>query len=243
MEKISQAVILSAGLGTRLRPLTDNIPKVMVPFLGKPLLEYHLEQFKNHGVRDFFINIHYLSEKIMEYFGDGSAWGVTINYSLEKDILGTAGGVKQFESQLPENFFVVYGDMFSEVDYSKMGDAYFEKKDVSGMVIIGENDHPQDSDLVEVDALLKFIKIHIKPYKELPMTRKTLDAVYIFNKKILQYIPARKYWEIDHQLLPNALAAGENIYGYETNDFLYDIGTMERYGQVEAHLKNKKAAA
>ena len=90
---ITQAVILSAGLGTRLRSVVKDAPKVMAPFEGKPLLEHHLLRFKKHGIADFFVNLHYLPDAITSYFGDGSKWGVKITYALETpDILGTAGG-------------------------------------------------------------------------------------------------------------------------------------------------------
>ncbi|HUZ92792.1 MAG TPA: nucleotidyltransferase family protein [Candidatus Paceibacterota bacterium] len=235
--KITQAVILSAGLGTRLRPITDNIPKVMVPLAGKPLLERHILQFKKYGVNEFFVNLHYLPDAIKNHFGNGSKWGVRIHYAFEPEIRGTAGGVKQFEPLLGETFFVIYGDMYSELDYGKMAEAFVAKPaDTAGMMTISENDHPHDSDLVEVADDLRFFKVHAKPHKELPATRKALDAAYIFRKKILKYIPAGKYYEIDHMLLPEIIARGEKFYGYETGDFLYDIGTMERYETVERRL-------
>src|SRR3989344_9541785 len=106
---IKQAIILCAGLGTRLRPMTDTMPKPMLPLLGKPMLEWNIEQFKRHGVSEFFINLHYLPEVIKNYFNDGSKWGVKIHYNLESEIMGTAGGVKNFESQLRDVFFVIYG--------------------------------------------------------------------------------------------------------------------------------------
>ncbi len=244
MLKIHQAVILSAGLGTRLRPLTDNIPKVMVPFAGKPLLEHHILQLKKHGVLEFLINVHYLPTVITDYFRDGSKWGVKIIYHVEGKILGTAGGVKGFERQLGETFFVLYGDMFSVVDYSKMGEAFQKKPaDALGMMIVGKNDHPADSDVAEVDESLKFLKIYPKPhaYPALPENFRTMDALFVFRKKILDYIPAGKQSDLDREVLPKALAAGEELYGYECADFLQDIGTMERYRKVEDYLKRTES--
>src|SRR4030095_15012417 len=95
-ERIRQAVILAAGFGSRMRPLTDTLPKAMVPVAGRPLLERHVERLRAHGIEEIFINLHYLPEVIRSHFGDGSRWGVRIDYELEPQIRGTAGGVKGF---------------------------------------------------------------------------------------------------------------------------------------------------
>ncbi|MFA6251733.1 MAG: nucleotidyltransferase family protein [Candidatus Paceibacterota bacterium] len=235
--KISQAVILSAGLGTRLRPLTEGIPKVMVPLLGKPLLLHHIEQLKKHGIIDIFINLHYLPDVITDYFGDGSKFGVHITYAIEKpNILGTAGGVKNFEEKLKDNFFVIYGDVFSQVDYAKMAEDFFKKKNPIAMEIVGETNHPTDSDLVEIDSKGRFIKIFLKPHIKLPTKYYSMRALFIFNKKVLIFIPKEKYSEIDHEILPRILEAGGIIYGYKTKDFLKDIGTLDRYNEVVKYL-------
>jgi mannose-1-phosphate guanylyltransferase len=239
--KIKQAVILSAGFGSRLRPMTDTMPKVMVPFLGKPLLEHHIEQYKKFGVSEFFINLHYLPEVIKSYFGDGSKFGVSITYAYEDPILGTAGGMKDFEGKLKGDFFLIYGDVFSQVDYQAMADAYYKTPaNRIGMELIGQTDHPYDSDLAEVDTNLKFLKVHRKPHKELPPSYVSMRGVYIFNEKVLAYIPAKTYYEIDHNLLPDAISKGEVFYGYQCSDFLKDVGTMERYKFVEDYLQKQK---
>ena len=231
-------MILSAGLGTRLRPLTNGIPKVMVSLLGKPLLEHHILQLKKHGVRDFFINLHYLPEIIQNYFGDGSKWGVRISYVFEEpEIRGTAGGIKDFEGLLQGSFFVIYGDVFSLLDYEKMSKAYARHPDAIGMTIVGVNDHPHDSDLVVVGEDSKFVRMYPKPNTELPQDWRAMRTTFIFDERILNYIPPKTYYEIDHELLPDALSKGETMYGYETNDFLKDIGTPERYREVEEYLK------
>ena len=238
---IKQAIILSAGLGTRLRPLTANIPKGMIPFSGKPLLQWHIEQFKKHGVEEFFVNLHYLPNVFTDYFGDGSKFGVKINYFLEEpEILGTAGGMKDFSDKLRGDFFLIYGDVFSLLDYTKMAQSFFEKTDNPiGMTIVGFNNHPHDSDLVLVDENLKFIKIYPKPNKELPSNWRAMRTTFIFNERILKYIPENKYYEIDHNLLPDILEKGEKFYGYETTDYLKDIGTPERNAEVQKYISER----
>lgn len=240
--KITQAVILSAGFGTRLKPLTDTMPKVMIPFEGKPLLEWHIEHCKKNGIKEFFINLFYLPDVVTNYFGDGSKWGVKIHYVKEEpEILGTAGGMKNFSGLLGKNFFLIYGDIFSLVDYSRLAEIYLQKPQPNlGMELIRITDHPEDSDLVELDNDMRFIKIYRKPHKELPATNKGMSGIFIFNNRILNYIPPKTYYEIDHQLLPEILEKGETFYGCEPSatDFWKDVGTMERYQKVKEHLRN-----
>ena len=241
--KIHQAIILSAGFGTRLLTLTrGKIPKAMISLSGKPLLERHIEQFKKCGVTEFFINLFYLPDAITDYFGDGSKWSVRITYIREPEIRGTAGGVKNFGGVLRDNFFVIYSDIYSEVDYGAMANAFAEKPGAIGMELVGITDHPEDSDLAEVAADLRFLKIHLKPHKVLPTTYKSMRGIYVLNEKILKYIPPKTYYEIDHDLLPDVLAKGGRFYGYECNEYLKDIGTPERFLEVEKYLGEKKAS-
>jgi len=235
-----QALIFCAGLGTRLKPLTDNIPKPMVPIDGKPLLERHIEQFKKYGVNDFLINLHHLPDKITDYFGNGSNWGVKITYKYEPELLDTAGAIKNFEQELDDKFFLIYGDVFSLLDYDKFGKGFLEKKDTIAMVVIGDTDHPWDSDLVEVDNNLRFLKIYKKPHDTIPKKYKAMRAVYCFDKKIADYIPGGEHYKIDHQLLPDIVGRGLAVYGYETTDYLKDIGTPERYQKCNEDFEKLK---
>jgi len=105
---------------------------------------------------------------------------------------------------------------------------------------VGDTDHPQDSDLVEVDDNGKFLKLHLKPHKTIPQKYKSMRGVYILNRKTLRHIPQNQYYEIDHNLLPDVLENGGNFYGYETKDYLLDIGTPERYKSANERLMDKK---
>lgn len=236
--KITQAVLLSAGLGTRLKPLTDQAPKVMLPVGGKPLLLWHIERLKSFGVLEFFVNLFHLPDVIRNYFADGSKWGVKINYCLEEpEIRGTAGGIKDFDGKLRGDFFVCYGDVFNRLDFKKMTEYFYSKSGIIGMTVVGETDHLDDSDLAEVAPDMRFLKIYPKPHKTLPLKYKAMTAAaFIFNERVLKYIPARTYYEIDHQLLPKVLSRGEKFYGYETSDYIKDIGTTERYTAVEEYV-------
>lgn len=233
-----QAVILSAGLGTRLRPLTDTLPKSMIPILGKPLLEWNIENFKKHGVTEFFINLHYLPDVIENYFGDGSKWGVKITYNFEPVIMGTAGGVKGFEDKLNDEFFLIYGDMFSAVDYTKMEKAFREKTDAIGMQRVGLVGYRPDIDLADVDESGRIVKIYAKPHAVKPGKPYSLRGVFILKKKILSCVPPNTPYEIGKQLLPDIIAKGERFYGYECEEYSKGIDTIEKYKEVEEYLKN-----
>ena len=144
-----KAVLLAAGKGTRLKPLTDNIPKVMIQINGKAILEYHIEQLAETGIIDIYINLHYLSEKIKNHFEDGRKWGVKINYSYEPEILGTAGALKKLSRELrTDPFLVVYGDNFLEINYKD----FIEYAENSGMCV-GQRLYYTD-----------FLKMHVCPY-------------------------------------------------------------------------------
>ncbi len=237
MTKIKQAVILCAGLGTRLRPLTDTVPKPMIPILGKPLLEWNIEQFKKYGVTEFFINLHYLPDVIRDYFGGGGKWGVKINYFQEKEILGTAGGVKNFAGVLDEFFFVIYGDMLSLMDYSKMAEEFTRHQDAIGMQKMQRTDNYADADVAELAADGSFLQIHPKPHTEKYPNAYRMKGVFVLKKDILDFVPADTFYELGKQLLPNAVSAGKKFYSYECEDFTKGIDTMDKYREVEEYLE------
>lgn len=237
-DRVRQAVVLAAGFGTRLGHLVKDIPKVMVPLGGKPLLQWHVEQLRRHGVEEIFFNLHYLPEVVQRHFGDGLKFGVKIRYAVEKEILGTAGGVKNFEKQLDPRFFLVYGDVFCLLDYAAMAEAYARRENPLAMVVIGDSDHPKDSDLVEIDSQERFLRIHRKPHAALPPRYKSMRGVYLLDRRLLGLVPAGKYYEMDHQLLPDALARGERIYGFEAKDYIKDIGTPERYQEAQRAIEH-----
>ena len=237
MLKIKQAVILCAGLGTRLRPLTDTMPKPMIPILGKPLLEWNIEQFKKHGVTEFFINLYYLPDVIRNYFGDGAKWGVKINYFQEKEILGTAGGVKNFADILDENFFLIYGDMLSLTDYSKMAEEFAIHPDAIGMQKMQRTDNYADADVAELANDKSFVRIHAKPHTEKYPNAYRMKGVFILKKAILDYIPADTFYELGKQLLPDVVGRGEKFYSYECAEYTKGIDTMDKYQEVEDYLR------
>ena len=242
MAGIKQAVILCAGLGTRLRPLTDTMPKPMIPILDKPLLEWNIEQFKKHGVTEFFINLYYLPDVIRNYFGDGDKWGVKIHYFQEPEILGTAGGVKNFANMLDEAFFLIYGDMLSLMDYSKMADEFSKRTDAIGMQKMQRTDNYADADVAELAKDNSFVRIHSKPHTEKYPNAYRMKGIFILKKEILDYVPPNIFYEIGKQLLPDVVSRGKKFYSYECEEYTKGIDTMEKYGEVEEYLRENAIA-
>lgn len=235
---ITQAVISAGGLGTRLRPMTDTLPKPMIPILGKPLLEWHIEQFKKYGVREFFITLQYLPEVVMEYFGDGSRFGVQIQYFVEKEPLDSAGAIKKFESKLDDTFFFIYGDVFSLMDYAKMEQAYAKKENPIGMQRVKRGDAYADADVVELDEQGQFVQIHSKPHTETYENACRMSGSFILDKKILSYISEHTPCNLGRELLPKVVAAGEHFYAYECDEYSKGVDTKEKLEEVISHVRS-----
>lgn len=234
---IRQAIISAGGFGSRLRPTTDTTPKPMIPILGKPMLLWDVLQFKKHGVTEFFFTLHYLPEVIMEYFGDGSKFGVKMNYFVEKEPMGSAGAIKKFEPQLDQLFYFMYGDMITLMDYSKMAAAYATKKDPIGMQRMKRTNDYADADVAELDPEGRIITMHPKPHTEKYPNAYRTRGSFILDKKILSYIPDNTAFDLGKQLLGKIVAAGENFYSYECDDYSKGIDTMEKWKEVEDYLK------
>ncbi|MCL5257655.1 MAG: nucleotidyltransferase family protein [Patescibacteria group bacterium] len=238
MRKINQAVILCAGLGTRLRPLTDNMPKPMVPILGKPMLLWNIEQFKKYGVINFKINLYHLPDVIKNYFGDGSKFGVKIEYSFEKEILGTAGALGEFDKKLDDFFFLIYGDVVSFIDYNKMAVKFFGLEKPIGMQRVGLTSNYGDANVAELDHNNKFVTVYIKPHSEIYSNAYRMRGSFIFSKKVLNYIEKGKCSEISKNLLPKLIENDENFYGYECDEFSKGVDTIDKLNEVEDYIRN-----
>lgn len=234
---IKQAILLCGGEGTRLRPFTYTMSKQMIPILGHPLTEWNIVQFKKHGVTDFLINLYTKPEVMRGYLGDGSKWGVKITYNLEDKPPGVAGSIKQFEPHIADEFFVIYGDMLSFVDYSKMEKAWREKPaGAIGMQRMQKMEDYKDADVAELDRDGKFVAIHPKPHTATYPNAYRMRGTFIMSKKILPYIPGDRYYEIGRDLLPDLISHGESFYSYECEDYSKGIDTIEKWQEVEGYL-------
>ncbi len=239
-----KALILAAGLGTRLRPHTEKIPKVMMEIGGKPLLWYHIQNLKYYGVKDLWINLHWFPEIIKEFFGDGLDFGVSINYSLESpDILGTAGALKNPNSNVGANlrgetFLVVYGDNFTDFDYSKLLEFHRLKKP---LVSIGLYSFPEpwSKGIVETDKKGKVLKFVEKPPKDQITTDQVNAGIYVCEPEIFEFIPDG-FSDFGFDVFPKLMIEGQKVYALNTEDYFQDIGTLEGWEKAKKDLESSK---
>lgn len=233
---VRKAVILSAGMGTRLGDLTRNLPKVMVPISGKPMLEHHLEWLKGFGVCEFYLNLHYLADVISDYFEDGSRWGVAIHYHREERLLGTAGALHAFRPFLDETFLVQYGDVFSRLDLAGLTD-FHRTRGAAASLVVHPSSHPHDSDIIELADEARICRIHHKPGDDRFGNLGNAGA-YLLEPVVVDYLSSDlREEDFCRDFFPRMLAAGEIVCGYNTDDLLLDLGTPERLAWIEQHLK------
>jgi NDP-sugar pyrophosphorylase family protein len=230
-----KAVVLAAGEGTRLRPWTLDRPKVMLDVAGRPLLQRHVEWLKPHGVEEFYFNLHYLPEAVTRHFGDGSPFGVKVITSTEETLQGTAGALRAFRPYLDSTFLVHYGDVYSELDVAKML-AFHREKGAQATLVVHETSHPHDSDIVELGPDARVIAVHHKPGSD-RFGRIGNAACYILEPRALDFVPpGPKPADFCQDVFPAMIAAGEPVYGYDTDEFLMDMGTPDRYEALRRRL-------
>ena len=221
-----QAAILAGGLGTRLRPLTYEVPKPMVPINNKPYLEYQLEYLKKQGITEIVLLIGYLGEQIINYFGDGQPFGMNIRYSVEDKPMGTGGGLKKAKGVLEEDFLLIYGDSFLPIDYNDLIKKY---KKYQAKAVICAYDNRVDTDVisnVEIDETTCRVLRYVKNVNDAAL--RYVDAgVLLLNKKVLECIPENEVVSLEQQIFPR-LIAQQSLYAYVSKERFYDIGTPDR---------------
>ena len=236
-----KAVLLAAGKGVRLKHLTENLPKVMIPINGKPILEYHIEMLADAEITDVFINLHHLPEKIMEYFKDGKKWGLKIRYSYEPEILGTAGAVKRLEKELrPGSFLVIYGDNFLKIDY---GDfiRYSEKKNGVGTIAAFWKEDVRESGILSVGYRQKISRFVEKPKLEEVFSHWVSAGVFYFREKVLDFIEP-KYADFGFDVVPKILKEGKELYAYKLKGMVWGIDTLELLDELLKRKQSKKGS-
>jgi len=228
-----KAMILAAGLGTRLRPLTDTLPKPLLPIAGRPLIVWNLLLLRRHGVTEVIINLHHLGHLIEQALGDGSQFGMRIAYSKEPVLLGTGGGLKQAEPFFgSEPFFILNGDTLFDMNLDDMTAAYRRSHAVAAMAVRADPDAERWG-AVELDAARRVRRISGRGVNPEGRSEKRMFAgVHLMHPRLLASVPAGRESSIIDAYV-GAIQAGETVAGCELAGYWSDFGTPERYAQAQ----------
>jgi mannose-1-phosphate guanylyltransferase / phosphomannomutase len=232
------AVILAGGKGTRLG-LTDR-PKPLVPVDHRSLLEIQIEWLAGQGIRTVFLLLNYMPEKIKDVVGDGSRWGLEIKYEIEDKPLGTSGALAQLKGKIQDDFFVIYGDLFSGFLDLKAMHRFHHDKQSDLTLLTHPNDHPYDSDLVEADRNDQVTRFLTKPHPEnLVYFNLVNAAVYVFTVKSLALLEDGKFQDLARDVFPLWLNK-IRVFSYKSFEYVKDIGTPDRIEKLRKELAVSK---
>ena len=234
-----KAVIMAGGEGARLRPLTCDRPKPMVPLMDKPMMEYIVELLTAHDLRDLAVTLQYLPEQIKEYFGEKSPLGVNFTYFLEEEPLGTAGSVKNAASFLDDTFLVISGDCLTDINLSAAIDFHRQKKTLVTIVLTPQ-ENPLEYGIVMVNEKGRIIRFLEKPGWGEVFSDTVNTGIYILEPEVLAYIPTGKKFDFSRDLFPLLMEKGQPLYGCVLPGYWCDIGNLEQYRFAHYDILNKK---
>ncbi len=246
-----RAMILAAGFGERLRPLTLKLPKPLLPVLGKPLIQHNIEWLRKNGINEIALNLHHLPHKITSFLGTGSKFGVKITYSYEKEILGTAGGVKKLEGFFDGTFLVYYGDNITNLDIGNLLEFHKHKKAVATICL-----HPikkkelKEASIIELSKENRILRFIEKPdsstiKKLIKKNSKNIfysnAGIYMLEPSVLKFIEKNKFSDFAKDVFPKLLKSRQKIYGYPLKDcYWHELGTLQKYKNVIKKLIKQK---
>jgi mannose-1-phosphate guanylyltransferase/phosphomannomutase len=224
-------MILAAGVGSRLEPLTRNLPKPLVPIINKPVMEHIVELLRDHGVDEIVVNIHYLGHMIRDYFGDGSRLGVKIHYSEEERLWGTAGGVKRVAAHFHDTFMVVGGDDLCDLDLTKL--LQFHKKNRAvATIALSLVEDPSQFGIALTNERGRITRFLEKPKSEAIFSNSANTGIYVFEPEVLDLIPNNEVYDFGMHVFPKLLQLKKAFFGYLTASYWSDVGHLEQYRQT-----------
>ena len=230
-----QAVVLVGGEGTRLRPLTLETPKPMVPVMNMPFLERTLRRLRAAGIDDVILPAGYLPEAITSYFGDGSSLGLNIRYVIEEMPLGTAGALKNVQEFITGPFFVLNGDILTSLDLRAMLAAHQRKGGLASLHLIRVDD-PSAFGCVVHDERGRVSAFVEKPVRHEAPSNEINAGTYLLQPEVLDAVPAGRPVSIERETFPHLIAAGRPMYAFTTDDYWIDLGKPEAYLASHRHI-------
>ena len=226
-----KAVVMAGGEGTRLRPLTSNQPKPMVPIVGKPCMEHILELLREHGLTEVIVTVAFLPQAIRSYFGEGETLGMQIGYSVEESPLGTAGSVRLAARQLDETFLVISGDALCDLDLSALV-AFHKERGAAVTIGLKSVDNPLEFGIVVTDEEGRIERFLEKPSWSQVFSDTINTGIYVLEPEVLRHVPTDRPYDFSKELFPYLLEMGRPLYGYVMDGYWQDVGDLDQYRQA-----------
>lgn len=229
-----RAVIMAGGFGTRMRPLTDELPKPMLPVGGRPVMEWIVDQMRQAGIRHINVTTHYKPEKVVEHFGDGRAFGVELHYVSEDRPLGTGGALSLIPCE-SEPLLVVNGDILSRVDYQQMLD-YHNDHHADMTVAVSQHQVEIPYGVIQCEGSI------VRSLEEKPRLTMLVNAgIYLLQPTVYEHVPSGERFNMT-DLIQWLLEAGRTVVGFPIREYWLDIGQHADYGQAQNDMKNGRFA-
>jgi len=219
---------MAGGFGTRLRPLTNNMPKPMVPIVNVPMLEHVMTLLRKHGITDFIVLLYYQPEIIRRYFDDGSRFGVNIKYIQPDRDFGTAGAVKLSEEFIKDEFLVISGDVLTDFNLTDLCDYHTSRKSIA-TISLYSSDNPLQYGIVLTNEDSRVVRFLEKPSSSEVFSDTINTGIYCFNKKIYEHIPEGENFDFSKDLFPYLLHNNIPLFGYKNTGYWRDVGNLEEY--------------
>jgi mannose-1-phosphate guanylyltransferase len=224
-----RVMIMAAGIGTRLRPVTDLVPKPMAPIVNRPALYHILRLLGRHGLTEVVINLHHLPDVITGYFGDGAGLGMDITYSFEPELLGTAGGVKNNAGFLGGGtFLVMSGDALTDIDLTGLVSAHRRTGSVATMAV-KEVPDPSLYGVVVANDSGRVVGFQEKPTRDEARSRLCNCGIYVFEPEVLSHIPPDQFDDFGRRLFPDLLREGVPFHAHAISTYWSDVGNLKEY--------------
>lgn len=230
-----KAIVMGGGQGSRLRPLTVNRPKPLVPVCNKPVMEYTLDLLRRHGIRNLWVTLHYLADEVMAYFGDGADRGLHISYSLEDEPLGTAGSVKKIHQGLTDSFLVISGDALTDFDLTSAVE-FHRQRGAEATIVLTRVKNPLEFGVVITDQEGRVERFLEKPSWGEVFSDTINTGIYILEPSILDLMDPDVAYDFSKDVFPKLLESGGAIYGYVAEGYWCDIGSLDQYQQANRDM-------
>src|SRR5438034_3306508 len=234
-----QAVVMAGGEGSRLRPLTINRPKPMVPIVDKPCLGHIFDLLKRHGIEDSFVTLQYLASVIQDSYGDGGSVGMRLRYSIEESPLGTGGSVRQLAGDLDGTFIVISGDALTDIDLSKVI-AFHKERGAAVTLTLVHVPNPLEYGVVITEPDGRIRKFLEKPSWGEVFSDTINTGIYVIEPRVLERYEMGEVFDFGKDLFPKLLLEGEPLFGYIADGYWTDIGSITEYARANADLLNGK---